>query len=54
MMERFFLALFNEFHNIFHGYFNFVAYEAYYHQRLVDYEYLEELVKDAIADLPQI
>lgn len=42
------------FNNSGHGHFDLAAYDAYYRQRLVDYEYPEELVKKAIADLPQI
>ncbi|NHJ48552.1 MAG: pyridoxal-phosphate dependent enzyme, partial [Asgard group archaeon] len=42
------------FNNSGHGHFDLAAYDAYFAQQLVDYEYPEKLVKKAIADLPQI
>ncbi len=37
-----------------HGHFDMGAYDDYYAGKLVDYEYPEELVKQALAHLPQI
>jgi tryptophan synthase beta chain len=37
-----------------HGHFDMAAYEAYYSGKLEDYEYPEELVKQALANLPEI
>ncbi len=35
-----------------HGHFDMAAYEAYYAKKLVDYEFPEELVKQALANVP--
>ncbi|HUT82894.1 MAG TPA: TrpB-like pyridoxal phosphate-dependent enzyme [Candidatus Bathyarchaeia archaeon] len=37
-----------------HGYFDLSAYEAYFSQHLIDYEYPIELVEQAIASLPKV
>ncbi|MFQ5976203.1 MAG: TrpB-like pyridoxal-phosphate dependent enzyme, partial [Candidatus Hydrothermarchaeales archaeon] len=37
-----------------HGHFDMAAYEAYYANKLVNYEYPEELVKQALANLPPV
>jgi tryptophan synthase beta chain len=37
-----------------HGHFDMGAYDAYYEKKLVDYEYPEELVKQALANLPKL
>ena len=42
------------FNNSGHGYFDLSAYDAYYEGKLPDYEYPEELVKKALANLSRI
>ncbi|HDN83251.1 MAG TPA: TrpB-like pyridoxal phosphate-dependent enzyme [Candidatus Altiarchaeales archaeon] len=42
------------FNNSGHGYFDLAAYDAYHEGKLVDYEYPEELVKQALKHLPKI
>ena len=42
------------FNNSGHGHFDLGAYEAYQNQKLINFEYPEDLVKNAIADLPKI
>ena len=37
-----------------HGHFDMTAYDAYYAGSLVDYEYPDELIKEAIARIPKI
>ncbi len=37
-----------------HGHFDMMAYEAYHHGRLKDFEYPEELVHEAMAHLPAV
>ena len=37
-----------------HGHFDVAAYDEYLSGRLQDYEYPEELVKKALADLPKV
>jgi tryptophan synthase beta chain len=37
-----------------HGNFDLAAYEAYFSEQLIDYEYPKELVNNAIAKLPQV
>ncbi len=42
------------FNNSGHGHFDLSAYDDYLHGKLVDYEYPEELVKEAIAKVPKV
>jgi tryptophan synthase beta chain len=37
-----------------HGHFDMMAYEAYHHGQLQDYEYPEEAIAEAMAHLPQV
>jgi tryptophan synthase beta chain len=37
-----------------HGYFDMAAYERYFAGELIDYEYPEESVADALAHLPSV
>ena len=37
-----------------HGHFDMAAYDAYYSGKLVDYEFPEELVKQALANVPPV
>jgi tryptophan synthase beta chain len=37
-----------------HGHFDMAAYEAYHHGKLVDYEYPEEMVSEAMQHLPKV
>jgi tryptophan synthase beta chain len=37
-----------------HGHFDMTAYEAFHHGKLVDYEYPEEMVEDAMRHLPNV
>ncbi|MFQ6137198.1 MAG: TrpB-like pyridoxal phosphate-dependent enzyme [Candidatus Hydrothermarchaeales archaeon] len=37
-----------------HGHFDMGAYDAYYEKKLIDYEYPEELIKQALANLPEV
>lgn len=42
------------FNNSGHGHFDLLAYDAFLQGKLVDYEYPEELVKQALANLPKV
>ena len=42
------------FNNSGHGHFDLAAYDAYLRGKLIDYEYSEELVKEAIAKVPRV
>jgi tryptophan synthase beta chain len=37
-----------------HGHFDMAAYEAYHHGKLIDYEYPEEMVNEAMQHLPKV
>ncbi|NHJ86954.1 MAG: TrpB-like pyridoxal phosphate-dependent enzyme [Asgard group archaeon] len=42
------------FNNSGHGHFDLTAYETYYEKKLIDYQYPNELVEKAIAELPKL
>jgi tryptophan synthase beta chain len=42
------------FNNSGHGHFDLSAYDAYHAKKLVDYEYPDELVKEALAKIPKV
>ena len=37
-----------------HGHFDLAAYDAYFAQKLVDYEYPQEAIEEALKELPEI
>ncbi len=37
-----------------HGYFDLASYEAYYDNKLQDYDYPEEKIKEALKDIPEV
>ena len=42
------------FNNTGHGHFDLAAYDAFYAGRLPDYDYPEELIRDALSRLPKV